>query len=52
VGGPAGRHGEVRYDFASWPQSYPRRVFRHQVALRIDPLSRWFGLGGEAGEQP
>jgi len=49
---PAGRHGEVRYDFASWPQSYPRRVFRHQVALRIDPLSRWFGLGGEAGEQP
>jgi hypothetical protein len=39
----------VRYDFASWPQAYPRRVFRHQVALRVDPLSRWFGMRGEPG---
>ncbi len=40
---PLSRNGEVRYDFASVPQSYPRRVYRHQVAVRVDPLTRWFG---------
>ena len=39
----------MRYDFASYPQSYPRRVYRHQVAVRVDPLTRWFGSRGDGG---
>jgi hypothetical protein len=46
---PLSRNGEVRYDFASMPQAYPRRVFRHQVAVRVDPLTRWFGARPEGG---
>jgi hypothetical protein len=44
---PLSRNGEVRYDFASVPQAYPRRVYRHQVAVRVDPLTRWFGSRSE-----
>ena len=40
---PVRREGEVRYDFASWPQAYPRRVYRHELSLRLDPFARWFG---------
>jgi hypothetical protein len=41
---PVSRYGDIRYDFASIPQSYPRRVYRHEVSLRLDPVTRWFGL--------
>lgn len=35
------RHaGELRYDFASWPQAYDRRVSRHELSLRIDSMPR------------
>jgi hypothetical protein len=48
------RHaGEVRYDFASWPQAYDRRVYRHEVSLRLDPFARRGARragGGTTGE--
>ena len=47
---PVSRTADVRYDFASWPQSYPRRVYRHEVALRLDPLARWMGGHDDEGE--
>lgn len=40
---PLGRGGEVRYDLGSVPQAYPKRVTRHEVAVRLDPVARWFG---------
>jgi hypothetical protein len=41
---PVSRNSEVRYDFASAPQSAQHRVYRHEIAVRVDPLTRWFGL--------
>ena len=49
---PLERGSDVRYDFASWPQSYPRRVYRHEVALRIDPLVRWMGGDDDGDSTP
>ncbi len=42
---PLGRGGEVRYDMGSVPQAsgLEKRVTRHEVAVRLDPVARWFG---------
>lgn len=37
---PAGTGGEVLYDLGSEPQAGTKRVWRHQLVLRIDPLAR------------
>jgi hypothetical protein len=39
-----GRNNEFRYDFASAPQPAQHRVYRHEITVRVDPLTRWFGL--------
>lgn len=37
---PVGRHADVRYDWASWPQArgIDERVNRHSVVVHVDPL--------------
>jgi hypothetical protein len=48
---PFRRTGEVRYDFASWPQGYERRVYRHEVSLRFEPLAHWLSGSQQDGDR-
>jgi hypothetical protein len=42
--------GELRYDFASVPQSYERCVYRHEITVRFDPFLS--GRGPRDGARP